>query len=91
MAVGMTRVLRELWRVVLVNESALWGRAVGNEECEMGVAEEMWQDISEFLSDEKFKIDDAIQGWDAALSPLTTARINNQHSCSLQLCNEGSL
>uniref|UniRef100_A0A0N5AAB3 Krueppel-like factor 15 n=1 Tax=Syphacia muris TaxID=451379 RepID=A0A0N5AAB3_9BILA len=46
----------------------------------------MWQDISEFLTDEKFKIDDEIQNWDeVALSPLTTARINNQHSCALQV------
>lgn len=45
---------------------------------------EIWQDISEFLHQENFKID-GTQCCFSALSPLDTAKINYQHSCALEL------
>uniref|UniRef100_A0A0M3I1S7 C2H2-type domain-containing protein n=2 Tax=Ascaris TaxID=6251 RepID=A0A0M3I1S7_ASCLU len=44
----------------------------------------MWQDISEFLHQENFKID-GTQCCMSALSPLDTAKINCQHSCATEL------
>ncbi|KHN85867.1 Krueppel-like factor 1 [Toxocara canis] len=44
----------------------------------------MWEDISEFLHQENFKID-GTQYCISALSPLDTAKINCQHSCAIEL------
>ncbi|VDK81989.1 unnamed protein product [Anisakis simplex] len=51
----------------------------------------MWQDISEFLHEENFRIDGAGQYCCccmSALSPLDTAKINGtyqQHACAIEV------